>query len=103
MKNNGQRICHFEEGDMTQEITSEEYGESFSVDIVECDFEVRRWITFVSAGYTFTQKDGYVEVVRRDHITSTLRPRWYWHWFEELCVEMEHRYVLSSMKMQAER
>jgi activator of HSP90 ATPase len=32
-----------------------------------------------------------------------LRPRWYWHWFEEECVQLEHQYVMTSMKNKAEQ
>lgn len=99
----GTRICYFEEGEMIQQVTHEEFGKVFQVDIVECTFEVRDWLTFEKAGYDFVQKDGYVQVTRKDTITSTLRPRWYWHWFEERCVQAEHRFVMSSMKREAEQ
>lgn len=103
MLDDGTRICYFEEGEMIQQVTREEFGKVFQVDIIECTFEVRDWLTFENAGYEFVQQDGYVQVTRMDTITSTLRPRWYWHWFEEQCVQVEHRFVMSSMKREAER
>jgi len=98
----GNRICYFDEGQMRQKVTKSDYGESFEVDIVE-SFEVRHWLAFERAGYEFIQHEDHVEVIRTDEIVSTLRPRWYWSWFEEQCVRMEHRYVMASMKRQAEQ
>lgn len=98
----GQRICYFDQGEMIQQVTVKEYGKSFKVDIVDA-LHVRDWIKFIDAGYEFIQKEGYVQVIRTDRIESTLRPRWYWHWFEEKCVQAEHRYVLLSMKAKAEQ
>ncbi len=95
------RVCYFEEGEMLQQVITSKYGHEFKVKIVE-SLHVRDWVEFKNAGYTFVQGDGYVEVTRRDKITSTLRPRWYWHWFEAQCVQLEHRYVMESMKRKAE-
>jgi len=98
----GNRTCYFDEGQIRQKVTKSEYGRRLEMDIVE-SFEVRPWLTFLRADYSFIQRDGYVEVIRTDEITSTLRPRWYWYWFETQCVRMEHRYVMSSMKRKAEQ
>jgi len=102
MSEDGKRICYFEEGEMHQVITNEDIGKSFSVDIVECTFVIREWLSFINASYNFIQRDGFVEVIRTDNIQSTLRPRWYWYWFESKCVQLEHRFVMSSMKQKAE-
>lgn len=102
LDDDGNRVCYFDEGQMTQKVTKSEFGKSFEVDIIE-SFEVRHWLAFEHAGYSFIQHDNHVEVIRTDKIISTLRPRWYWSWFEGQCVRMEHRYVMSSMKRKAEQ
>jgi hypothetical protein len=102
LSEDGTRVCYFESGTMIQNVKSAIYGVSFEVEIVE-SLEVRDWISFIDAGYEFTQHEGYVQVVRTDRIESTLRPRWYWHWFEEECVQLEHQYVMTSMKNKAEQ
>ena len=98
----GRRICYFEEGEMFQKVTQDDYGKSLAVDIGDCTFEVRSWLTFKNARYEFIQHDRYVQVIRTDCIASTLRPRWYWQWFEEKCIQIQHRFVMSSMKRKAE-
>lgn len=98
----GNRICYFDDGQMRQKISKSDYGQSFKVNIVE-SFEVRHWLAFKHAGYDFIQYKNHIEVIRTDEIVSTLRPRWYWSWFEEQCVRMEHRYVMKSMKQKAEQ
>ena len=103
ISDDGTRVCYFEEGEMIQKVTHQDFGESFRVKIIKCTFAVRDWLSFVNAAYHFVQKDGYVQVTREDTITSTLRPRWYWHWFEEKCVQLEHSFVMSSMKRKAEQ
>jgi len=102
LDDNGNRICYFIEGQMVQRVTSSEFGKRFDVDIVE-SFEVRHWLAFERAGYTFIEHAGHIEVTRTDEIVSALQPRWYWSWFEEQCVRMEHRFVMSSMKRNAEQ
>jgi len=96
-----QRVCHFDEGSILQEITEENYGKNIEVKIID-SFEVREWLDLDSAGYRFVQRSDHVEVIRTDLIRSILQPRWYWHWFEEKCVGIEHRYVMSSMKRKVE-
>lgn len=98
----GTRVCYFEQGQMVQKVTVSEYGKSFQIDIVEA-LHVRDWLTFIDAGYEFIEHDGYVQVIRTDRIKSTLRPRWYWHWFETKCIQLEHRYVMSWMRTKAEQ
>ncbi len=97
----GTRTCFFEEGAMVQKVTADDYGRLFSVEITE-PLAVRDWLSFVDARYEFVGRAGGVEVVRSDTIESRLAPRWYWRWFEEQCVRLEHRYVLRSMKASAE-
>tara|TARA_B100001250_G_scaffold412232_1_gene442910 strand:+ start:361 stop:1113 length:753 start_codon:yes stop_codon:yes gene_type:complete len=96
-----QRVCHFDEGSILQEITEENYGKNIELKIID-SFEVREWLDLDSAGYRFVQRSDHVEVIRTDLIRSILRPRWYWHWFEEKCIGIEHRYVMSSMKRKVE-
>jgi len=102
LDDNGNRICYFGEGKMRQKVTKSDYGKSFEVDIVE-SFEVRHWLAFRNAGYDFIEHEDRIEVIRTDEIVSTLRPRWYWSWFERQCVRLEHRYVMASMKRKAEQ
>jgi hypothetical protein len=101
LDDDGNRICYFGEGQMRQKVTKADFGKSFEVNIVE-SFEVRHWLAFEHAGYDFIQHEDHVEVIRTDKIVSTLRPRWYWSWFEEQCARMEHRFVMASMKQKAE-
>ena len=96
-----QRVCYFDEGSILQEITEENYGKNIELKIID-SFEVREWLDLDSAGYRFVQRSDHVEVIRTDLIRSVLRPRWYWHWFEEKCIGIEHRYVMSSMKRKVE-
>ena len=96
-----QRVCHFDEGSILQEITEENYGKNIELKIID-SFEVREWLDLDSASYRFVQHSDHVEVIRTDLIRSVLEPRWYWHWFEEKCVRLEHRYVMSSMKRKVE-
>ena len=102
LNDDGNRICYFDEGQIRQKVTKSVHGKSIEVDIVE-SFEVRHWLAFEHARYNFIQHEDHVEVIRTDEIFSTLRPRWYWSWFEAQCVRMEHRYVMASMKRQAEQ
>ena len=96
-----QRVCYFDEGSILQEITEENYGKNIELKIID-SFEVREWLDLDSASYRFVQRSDHVEVIRTDLIRSVLEPRWYWHWFEEKCVRLEHRYVMSSMKRKVE-
>ena len=93
----GRRTCSFDSGEMVQQVTEQRRGEVFRVAIVE-SLPLRDWITFESAEYRFVKGEGFVDVIRTDWITSTLRPRWYWHWFETQGVRFEHRYVMESMR-----
>ena len=98
---NNQRVCHFDEGEILQTITGENYGKNIDFKIVD-SFEVRHWLHLDEAGYRFVQRSDHVEVIRTDRIRSELQPRWYWHWFEEQCVRLQHRYVMSSMRRKVE-
>lgn len=98
---NNQRVCHFDEGDILQTITEENYGKNIDLKIVD-SFEVRHWLHLEAAGYRFIQRSDHVKVIRTDLIKSELQPRWYWHWFEEQCVRLQHRYVMSSMRKKVE-
>ena len=102
LSEDGTRVCYFDQGKMVQQVTSDEFGKTLEVDIVE-SLNLRDWISFIAAGYRFVQKESHVEVIRTDRIESTLRPRWYWRWFEEKCVRIEHKYVMTSMKTKAEQ
>lgn len=102
LSEDGKRVCYFDSGQMIQNVTTDDFGRSFKVDIVE-SLDVRDWVSFIDAGYEFIEHDGYVQVVRTDRIESTLQPRWYWHWFEKKCVQLEHQYVMTSMKKKAEQ
>ena len=102
MNEHGQRLCYFDQGEIIQDLVIVEPHKKISVHIVDATFQVRSWITFQTAMYEFTQEDGYVRVTRTDEIASTLRPRWYWSYFETQCVQLEHRYVLHSMKEKCE-
>lgn len=99
----GLRQCHFDAGTMYQRITHERPLRQFDVEVLSCDFVVRDWLEFVDASYRFREIEEGVEVLRQTRVRSRLEPRWYWSWFERFCVQLEHDYVLGSMRRMAER
>ena len=98
----GKRVCHFDQGDMTQQIVSEVSGEHIDLVVSGCDFTVRKWLHFRSARYELIPDGAGTLVIRHTVVESELEPRWYWSWFERQAVAAEHDYVLESMRRAAE-
>jgi hypothetical protein len=69
-------------------------------DVEEVQLPGRQWLGFQRAMYTLEPRAaGETLVTRKTVVPSTLRPGFYWRFFEQLGTETEHDYNLSSLKM----
>jgi len=96
------RTCHFQAGDMVQRIEQWTPPNHFSISIQNVTLPGRKWLGFLGAQYTLQQIDGQILVTRTTTVSSWLRPIWYWSIFEKLALDMEHEYLLESLKRNVE-
>lgn len=93
------RVCYFDEGSITQKIVQLVSGDYVEMDIVDYDLVGRQWLGFKKASYELQPvEDDKINIVRQTTYHSSLRPRFYWHVFEEWGIEMEHQYVFEILK-----
>ncbi len=94
-----ERICHFNSGFIRERVTCWRPPRLLEFDVVEVRLPGRHWLGFQGAAYTLDRIDaGKTKVTRTTVVTSTLRPAFYWRFFERLGVEAEHDYILESLK-----
>lgn len=98
----GTRVCHFNCGIISQQITEWHPYESMRFKISQSTLPGRHWLKFVEAGYDFVPEGTNTLVIRKTTISSKLYPRWYWRLFESWGVQSEHEYVLNDLKRRAE-
>jgi hypothetical protein len=98
----GKRICYFNSGIISQEITEWDFPKSMKIKITNSTLPGRHWLKFLEASYDFVPDGDKTIVTRKTVISSRLYPRWYWRGFEEWGVQSEHEYVLSDVLRRAE-
>ena len=94
-----ERICHFNSGFIRERVTLWHPPQRLELDVEEVQLPGRHWLGFQGATYTLDKIDtGETRVTRTTIVTSTLRPAFYWRFFERLGTEAEHDYILESLK-----
>jgi hypothetical protein len=94
------RICHFDSGEIDEEITEWDPPNSFDVTITRARLPGRHWLRFEAASYRFEAvSPGRTAITRSTTITSKLRPGWYWRHFEKMGIEAEHGYLFDSLPL----
>ena len=94
-----ERICRFNSGFIRERVTRWNAPYRLEFDVEEVQLPGRHWLGFRKAAYTLEQHDnGNTKVTRTTTVTSTLRPAFYWRFFERLGTETEHDYILQSLK-----
>lgn len=97
----GKRVCYFDQGIITQEITEWNPPRFMKTKITGSTLPGRHWLKFVDASYEFIPHGNETLVIRTTTISSRLYPRWYWRQFEQYGVCSEHEYVLSDLARRA--
>ncbi len=92
------RTCHFTSGLIEEQITTWDPPKQVDMKVVRVTLPGRHWLGFESASYTIegVERDKTL-ITRTTTISSTLRPRWYWRFFEKMGVEAEHRYLFDGL------
>ena len=98
-----ERVCGFDQGEITQRITEWQPNASLRVAITQSTLPGRRWLQFMDAHYELTPTSTGTSLTRYSTIGSRLYPRWYWRGLEAWAVTSEHDYVLANIKRIAER
>jgi hypothetical protein len=94
------RVCHFDSGEIEEEITLWDPPHRFDVKITQVSLPGRHWLRFESASYRFESvSPGRTAIIRSTTISSKLRPGWYWSHFEKMGVEAEHHYVFEALPL----
>lgn len=100
---NAQRICYFNQGTITQNVTKWVHAREARFAITDSTLPGREWLHLVDAGYQLTTSEsGGTTLKRHSTHESRLFPRWYWRHFERWGVISEHEYVLENIKRIAE-
>ncbi len=97
------RTCHFQKGDMVQRIEQWTPPTHFSISIQDVTLPGRKWLGFLGAQYSLREIDGQTLVTRTTTVSSWLRPIWYWSIFEKLALDLEHEYLLESLRMRTRK
>ena len=93
------RHCIFENGEITAQLTQYKKGELLEMDVVDYTLTGRHWFKFVDAKYVFLKIDQkQTRITRTSSYKSTLKPRWYWEPLEKYGINLEHTFVLNSLK-----
>lgn len=94
-----ERVCRFNSGEIRERVTEWNPPHRLDLEVEEVQLPGRHWLGFLRATYTFDEDAGGNTVVTRTTtVTSTLRPAWYWRFFEHLGTQTEHAYILDSLK-----
>ncbi len=97
-----ERVCGFDQGEITQRITEWQPNSSLRVAITESTLPGRRWLQFIDGSYELIPTSTGTSLTRYSTIGSRLYPRWYWRGLEAWAVTSEHEYVLANIKRIAE-
>jgi hypothetical protein len=98
----GQRTCLFDNGKIVAQITDYQPGKYLAMDVKEYNLTGTQWFRFDNASYIFESHNDGTKLTRKTSYHSTLRPRFYWEWFEISAIEQEHEFVLMSLKKNLE-
>ncbi len=93
----GHRVCYFDSGIITQEVTDWRRPEFMGLRITESTLPGRHWLTFINASYELYPEGANTKVVRHTTIGTRLYPRWYWRPLERWGVTSEHEFVFSNL------
>lgn len=94
-----ERVCRFNSGFIRERVTQWDEPHRLELDVETVQLPGRHWLGFQRATYTLNRRDdGATRVRRTTTVTSTLRPAFYWRFFERLGTETEHDYILNSLK-----
>jgi hypothetical protein len=92
------RVCYFETGMIEEEVTYWEPSRRLDLRIVRSTLPGRHWLQFKGASYELESiSTTETRLTRTTTISSLLRPRWYWRFFEEMGIQAEHRYLFDSV------
>jgi len=95
-----QRTCHFSSGFIRERVTRWDPPHHLNFTVEEVRLPGRHWLSFTGASYTLEETDtGQTKVMRTTTLTSTLKPAFYWRFFERLGTDTEHRYILRSLQL----
>ncbi|MCH2202552.1 MAG: hypothetical protein MK102_11325 [Fuerstiella sp.] len=94
-----ERTCRFNSGFIRERVTAWNPPHRLELDVEEVQLPGRHWLGFQQATYTL-ERHGVsgTKLTRATTVTSTLRPAFYWRFFERLGTETEHNYILNSLK-----
>lgn len=94
-----ERTCRFSSGFIRERVTEWNPPHRLELDVEEVQLPGRHWLGFQRATYTLERLGaGDTKITRTTTVTSTLRPAFYWRFFERLGTETEHDYILNSLK-----
>jgi len=94
-----ERTCRFNSGFIRERVTGWNPPEQLELNVEEVSLPGRHWLGFQGATYTLQRiGTGRTRVTRTTIVTSTLRPAFYWSFFERLGAQAEHGYILESLK-----
>jgi hypothetical protein len=97
------RVCQFENGVIEERVTEWEPPRRMRARITRSTLPGRHWLGFVDATYELEPWNGdRTHVMRTTTISSSLRPDWYWSFFEALGTQSEHAYILGSLAIELE-
>jgi hypothetical protein len=94
-----ERTCRFSSGFIRERVTLWDPPHRLELDVDEVQLPGRHWLGFQRATYTLERRGaGDTKITRTTTVTSTLRPAFYWRFFERLGTETEHDFILNSLK-----
>ncbi|MDG2012816.1 MAG: hypothetical protein P8J33_04890 [Pirellulaceae bacterium] len=94
-----ERICHFNSGFIRERVTRWQPPQHLEFTVEEVQLPGRHWLGFQGGTYELVKIDNRkTRITRTTIVTSTLRPGFYWRFFERLGTETEHNYILDSLK-----
>ena len=101
----GLRICEFEEGQIVETITKVIPNQYLEMDITSSNLDRdRHWLKFNQDIYQIEDLGNELtKIIRTTTYSSTLKPRFYWAFMEELTIASEHDFVFRNLKKDVER
>lgn len=96
-----QRTCYFNTGYIEETVTAWDPPYLLGLSIDRTHMPGRHWLGIQYAEYRLESGGKFTALTRTTTVTSYLLPAWYWHGFERLGVESEHRYILQDLVLRA--
>ena len=91
------RVCHFDSGSIEQSVTRWEPPYRMDLKIVSAKMPGAHLFEYRTASYALSEEGDRTRVTRTTTITSKLRPAWYFWKLEEVGVQAEHDYLLTTL------